>query len=130
VTSNNSTSRPNNEASLQAATTSIATTPVAASVINTNAGYIQRVIAAAAGTTSGTITVAITINGSGTDVANGTLTIPAGTGARAGTVIELPVAVSTAAVFVQEGDVITFTPSGGTGSSIAGAFGAVVRYLG
>jgi hypothetical protein len=57
MTSNNSTSRPNNEASLQAQTTSIGALPVAASCVVTNAGYLQRVTAAAGGTTTGTITV-------------------------------------------------------------------------
>jgi hypothetical protein len=121
--------RPVNEASLQCATTSIGTTPVAASTISTNAGYLCRVTAAPGGTTSGTIGIAVTINSSVTDVANGALTIAAGSNARAGTVVELPVGISTSAVFINEGDVIVFTPSGGTGTTIPGAFGAVIRTI-
>jgi hypothetical protein len=108
-------------------TTSIATTPVAAQCIMLHSGYIQRVGAAATGTTTGTITVAVTING-GSDIANSTLTIPAGSG-NVGSVVELALvgAGTTSGVHVNEGDVVTFTPSGGTGSSIGGAFALVVR---
>jgi hypothetical protein len=70
------------------------------------------------------------VNAGVTDVASGALTIASGSGARAGTVVELPVAISTSCVFLNEGDVLVFTPSGGGGSNIPGAFGAVVRYLG
>ena len=122
--------RPNNEASLQAQTTSIATTPVAGQCVVTNAGYISRVMAAAAGTTTGTITVTVGIN-NGSDITSAGLLIAPASNARAGSSIEftLPGAGSTSGIFVNEGDVIVFTPSGGTGSSIGGAFGAVVRCL-
>ena len=113
------------EAALVESTTSIATTPVVAAMIAPQAGLIERVMAAAGGTTTGTTTVAVSVNGGG-DIANGTLTIAAGTGARAGTVVELGVAGS-GPVAVNEGDIITFTPSGGTGASIPGAFGLVIR---
>jgi hypothetical protein len=119
--------RPYNEVAICESTTSIATTPVAAYGIAPVTGYIQRVMAAAAGTTTGTITVAVTING-GSDIANSTLTIAAGSG-NVPTTIELNLvgAGTTSGVHVNEGDLIAFTPSGGTGSSIGGAFAAVIR---
>jgi hypothetical protein len=122
--------RPFNEAHICESTTSIATTPVVAAGIAPVAGYVQRVMAAAGGTTTGTTTVAVAING-GSDIAGGALTIAAGTGARAGTTVELALqgAGTTSGVFVNEGDCITFTPSGGTGASIPGAFALVIRAL-
>lgn len=122
--------RPDNEVAVCESTTSIAATPVAASAVAPVKGYVQRVMAAAGGTTTGTITVAVSING-GSDICNSLLTIAAGTGARAGTVLELPLqgAGATSGVYVNEGDQITFTPSGGTGSSITGSFALVIRKL-
>jgi len=116
--------RTNSEYPICESTTSIATTPVAMSAIAPVAGYIQRVMAASSGTTTGTITVAVTVNG-GSDIAGGALTIAAGAGG-AGSVVELPL-VGASAVWVNEGDLIVATPSGGTGSSIGGAFAAVIR---
>jgi hypothetical protein len=102
--------------------------PVAAQGIAPSSGYVERVMAAAAGTTTGTITVTVVIN-NGSDIANGNLTIAAGSNARAGTVVELPLvgAGTTSGVYINEGDCITFTPSGGGGSSIGGAFALVIR---
>src|SRR6185312_2398108 len=116
-----------NKVALDAQTTSIATTPVAGYAIATNSGYVQRVMAASGGTTTGTITVAVTING-GSDIANSTLTIAAGSGGP-GAVVELPLvgAGSTSGIYINEGDLIKWTPSGGTCASIPGAFGLVIR---
>jgi hypothetical protein len=86
------------------------------------------VIAAAGGTTTGTVTVTVAING-GSDIAGGALTIAAGTGSRAGSVVEFAGVGSSSGVFVNEGDCIIFTPSGGTGASIPGAFALVVRSI-
>jgi hypothetical protein len=123
--------RPTNEAHMVEGTTSIATTPLAAQMAVPTAGYVERLMAAATGTTTGTITVAVTINAGVTDIANSALTIAAGTGARAATVVELPLvgAGTTSGVWVNEGDVLIFTPSGGTGASIGGAFTAVIRTI-
>jgi hypothetical protein len=120
--------RPTNDICLVESTTSIATSPVAATMIAPVSGYIERVMAAAGGTTTGTITVSVTIN-NGSDITNSGLTIAAGSNARAGSVLELALvgAGSTSGVYVNEGDCITFTPSGGTGASIPGAFGCVIR---
>jgi hypothetical protein len=119
-----------NEAHLSESTTSIASSPVVACAVATNSGYVQRCIASAGGTTTGTINVTVIIN-NGSDITNGNLNIAAGSNARNGSVYELPLigAGSTSGVWVNEGDIITFTPSGGTGSSIPGAFGLVIRTL-
>lgn len=110
---------------LAESTTSIATTPVAAVAVAPCAGTLVKVLAAAGGTTTGTVTVAVAVN-AGSDISGGLLTIAAATGARNGTTVDLA-KNGASAVTVAEGDVITFTPSGGTGSSIPGAFAAVIR---
>lgn len=117
--------RPFDEVALAEGTTSIATTPVVAVMVAPVAGFIERVAVAAGGTTTGTITVAVSVNG-GADIFGGALTLPAQTGAVAGVVNELPL-VGVSAVHVNEGDIITLTPSGGTGASIPGAFTTVIR---
>lgn len=119
--------RPYNEAHMCESTTSIAASPVAANMIVPTAGYIQRCLASSTGTTTGTITVAVTVNG-GSDICNSLLLIPPGSG-NVPAIIELNLvgAGSTSGVFVNEGDTVVFTPSGGTGSSIGGAFAAVIR---
>ena len=121
--------RPVNEIALSEGTTSIATSPVAAQVVVPTAGFISRVFASSTGTTTGTITVAVAING-GSDICNSLLTIPAGAG-YVGATVELTLvgAGSTSGVIVNEGDTITFTPSGGTGTTIGGAFTAIVRTI-
>ncbi len=106
-------------------TTSIGTTPVAAVFVAPCAGVLRKVYAAAGGTTTGTIAIAVAVN-AGSDVTAGALTIAAGTGARNGSNIDLP-KIGTSAVIVAEGDLITLTPSGGGGASIPGAFLIVIR---
>ncbi len=122
--------RPLNEAAMCEGTTSIATAPVVAVMCVPIAGFVERVMAAAGGTTTGTINVAVSING-GADITGGNLNVAAGGGARAGAVWELGVngAGATDGVWVNEGDILTFTPSGGTGNSIPGAFTAVIRTI-
>ena len=121
------TKRPFNESHIHVQSSSIATTPVDALVIATVTGYVQRGFAGSGGTTTGTITVAVEING-GSDIFGGALTIAAGAGNANNPAVELPLTGSNVA-FVTEGDVIKFVPSGGTGSSIPGAFGLVIREL-
>jgi hypothetical protein len=121
------TKRAFNDVEVDAQTASIGATPAAGFGIVPAAGYIQRVMAGAHGTTTGTITVTVTING-GSDIAAGALTIAAGTGIRPGTIIEFPM-TGPNAIFVNEGDCITFTPSGGGGAAIGGAFAAIVRAI-
>lgn len=122
------TSRPFSDVILSESTTSIATTPVAITAIAPVSGILQRVGAAAGGTTSGTIAVSVTING-GSDVTNGGLTIAAGSNARNNPSYELAMvgAGATSGVYVSEGDLITFTFASGTGASIPGAVFAAIR---
>ncbi len=117
------------EISLAEGTTSIGAIPVASQIISPIAGFVQRVYATPSGTTTGTITVAVAING-GSDICAGGLTIAAGTGSRNNPPFEFPANIGTSAgPSVNEGDVITFTPSGGGGSSIGGAFTIVLRLV-
>ncbi len=120
--------RPNNEIALCEGTTSIATSPVIVSMVSPVRGLIERICMAAGGTFTGTINATVIING-GSDICGGNFNLPAQTGAVAGVVFEpgLVGAGSTDAVLVNEGDLIVITPSGGTGSSIGGAFTLVVR---
>lgn len=128
MTSANSQARPFHEVDLQANTASIGASPVAGQCVVTNAGYLARVMAAAAGTTTGTITVQVSLN-NGSDLTSNALLLTAGSNARAGSVLEFPVGVSTSSVFCNEGDILVFTPSGGGGASIPGTFGAVIRQI-
>lgn len=118
--------RPVNDVDFAATTSSIGATPVAATAIATVSGPVQRVVAGAAGTTTGTIAVAVSIN-NGSDITGGGLTIAAGSNSRAGSIMEFAGVGTASGVFVNEGDVIVFTPSGGGGATIPGAFALVVR---
>ncbi len=113
------------DVTLSEGTTSIATTPIAAVFVAPCAGIVVKVLAAALGATTGTIAVAVGVNG-GADVAGGLLTIAAGTNGSKSVDLAKNGA---SAVVVAEGDLISFTPSGGTGASIPGAFVAVIRPL-
>lgn len=103
---------------LSEATTSIATTPVAMWFTVPTKGYLRDVTVASAGTTTGTITLTVTVNG-GSDLTSGALTIAAGSGFVPSTFTFALTGVNAVAVF--PGDVVTVTPSGGTGSNIPGA---------
>jgi hypothetical protein len=133
MTSANSQKRPTwNESRLTCSTLSIAAIPVAASTVAANSGWLTRLTAACGGTTTGSpIAISVSING-GSDITGGAFTLATGTGPRNGSVFEFQVGVgvgSNASPYVNEGDIITFTPSGGTGSNIPGAFGAVIRAI-
>lgn len=119
---------PLDEIYLNEGTTSIATTPVAMQFISPVNGYLVRGYVGSTGVTTGTITVAVKING-GSDVFNSTLTLAAGTGPanNPGVTIPLVGAGTTSGVVVSEGDVIVATPSGGTGSTIGGTVTLVIR---
>ncbi|NEU94809.1 hypothetical protein [Bradyrhizobium uaiense] len=119
--------RPFYDVPAYAASASIGASPVAAVAVAPVAGYIQRVVAAPGGTTTGTITVAVGVNG-GADIAAGALQLAPGAGSRNGAVTEIPL-VGNSSVYVSEGDLITFTPSGGGGANIPGAFLAVIRAI-
>jgi hypothetical protein len=111
------------DVTLSEGTTSIATTPIAAVFVAPCAGTVVKVLAGALGATTGTIAVAVGVNG-GADVSGGLLTIAAGTNGSKS--VDLA-KTGASAVVVAEGDLISFTPSGGTGASIPGAFAAVIR---
>jgi hypothetical protein len=110
------------EVSVHCHSASIGGTPAAAYARAPFRGKIVKV----GGVTGGAITtadcaVAVAING--TAVTGGAFTITL-SGAAAG---QLFSAVPTAAYLVNEDDVISFTPSGASGSAIPGTFFAVIQ---
>jgi len=118
------TNRPLKDYTLSCFTTSIATTPVAAQVVVAFSGRILKTQGVSYGTTTGTTAVAVAING-GSAISSAALSISAG-----GAGVEVESTVSTTdfnAAQVKDGDVISFTPTGGTGSSIGGSFTALMR---
>jgi hypothetical protein len=105
-------------------TTSIASSPVAAQMVVPFSGRIVKTYGVSYGTTTGTTSVSVAING-GTAIGSAALSIAAGGGG-----VETEATVTTGdynASQVRDGDILSFTPSGGTGSSIAGTFTALVR---
>jgi hypothetical protein len=112
--------RPATDIATYATTTSIATTPVAATCIVPAAGFLQRVVVTAAATTTGTVAVAVGVNGA-TDVTGGVVSLAASTGIHSA-ICDIPTPIS-----VNEGDLITLTPSGGTGATVVGYFAVVIR---
>jgi hypothetical protein len=109
--------RPFSEEVVYARTTSIGATPVAASTVAVAKGLLQRAFAFSEGASTGTIAVAVSVNG-GSTVA--TISFTGGSNASGSIEINTPVSV-------VEGDLITFTPSGGAGATIPGHFYAVIR---
>lgn len=122
--------RPNGEVYLAESTTSIASGAVTACAVSPCYGTIKRVSAAAGGTTGGLITVAVYING-GADICGGNLQLTSGNGARAGVYYEMTEVGggTTSGVTINEGDYVAFSPTGGTGSNIPGAFTLVIHKL-
>ena len=113
---------PLNEEQVEGYSASVAASPVAAYVRAPFRGKILKVWSILGGAiTVGDATVTVAING--TTVTGGTITI-ANSGSAAG---DFDSAVPTALNFVNEDDVISFTPSGATGTSVPGWFGAVIR---
>lgn len=103
------------EQAVYARTGSIGATPAAGSTIATKKGRITRAFALSEGASSGTISVAIAVNGG---AAAGAFTFTGGSNAGGSGEFSIP---------VGEGDLVTFTPSGGAGASIPGHFYAVIR---
>jgi hypothetical protein len=115
--------RPVNEWTVTCKTASVGTAPAAAWCVAPVKGRIVRTYAVLEGTITGTAAIAVGING-GADIGTGGLSISAGgagTGAN-----DAPVNASNNAA-VNEGDFISFTPSGAGGSSIPATFHAVIR---
>lgn len=110
---------PFNEVVVTCKTASVGTTPVAAWCVAPVKGRIVRTFAVLEGTiTTAAAAIAVAING-GSNI--GALSIAigaAGTGAS-----DAPSGTRD----VSEGDFISFTPSGATGSSIPATFHAVIR---
>jgi hypothetical protein len=112
--------RPIDEVVVSARTTSIGATPAAASTVAVAKGTLQRAYAFSEGASTGTIAVAVAING-GTSLGSISFTGGANTSGS----IEFGLASST--LNVSEGDLITFTPSGGGGATIPGHFYAIIN---
>lgn len=122
---------PLHERTVTAVTASIATTPRPCVVAVPFAGRIDRIRAAAHGAFTTDCSVAVSIiravaggvaPGAGTAVSGSPMVLTASNSA-AGTSISL---VPTAATYVGEGDLIVFTPSGSTGTTIGGTFTATI----
>jgi len=111
--------RPIDEIVVTARTTSIGATPAAASTIAVAKGYLERAYAFSEGASTGTVSVAVAING-GTSL--GSISFTGG----ANTSGSIEFGLASATLFVNEGDLITFTPSGGGGATIPGHFYAVI----
>ena len=109
---------PVNEAVVFAHSGQIGATPAAAYTRVPFRGKVLKVGVVQGGAVTGTGTVATAVNGNA--VAGGSISV---TGGAAGTLFT---AVPTAANEVNEDDIISFTPSGATGSA-TGAFFAVIR---
>lgn len=102
--------------------TSIGGTPVATYVRSPCKGLIVKVAAVTHGAiTTADASIAVAIGA--TAVTGGTITV-AFTGSAAGQEFS---AVPTGANVVNEGDVISFTPSLASGSNIVGSFYAIIR---
>jgi hypothetical protein len=118
---------PVDEVNLTTSTNSIASTPLACVVRSPIRGVINRIGAVSHGafTTDCSVAVAIIVApvagvapGSGTAVGGSPMTLD-DTNSAAGTSTSM---VPTSANFVNEGDLIMFTPSGSTGTTIGGTF--------
>jgi hypothetical protein len=113
---------PVNEQTVSCKTASVGTTPVAAWGVAPVKGRIVRTYAVLEGTiTTAPAAVAVSING-GANI--GALSIPIGV---AGSGASDAPAVAGVSRDVQEGDFISFTPSGATGANIPATFHAVIR---
>ncbi len=101
---------------------SIGGTPVAAYARVPFRGKIMKLAAVTGGViTSADATIATAING--TAITGGSITVTV-SGAAAGQEFS---AIPTGANNVNEGDVVSFTSSGASGSSIPGSFYAIIR---
>jgi hypothetical protein len=116
--------RPLNEWVVSCKTESVGSTPTAAWCVAPVKGRIVRTYAVLEGTiTTAPAAIAVAING-GADIGTGALSLAiggAGTGAN-----DAPANANGSAI-VNEGDFISFTPSGATGTSITATFHAVIR---
>jgi hypothetical protein len=116
--------RPLNEWVVSCKTASVGTTPATAWCVAPVRGRVVRTYAVLEGTiTTANAAIAVAVNG-GADIGGGALSIApgaAGTGAS-----DAPPNTAGSAQ-VNEGDFISFTPSGATGAGIPATFHAVIR---
>jgi hypothetical protein len=111
-----------NEAQIHAHSASIGATPAAAYARVPGRSKLLQVGVVAGGViTTADCSIAVAING--TAISGSPFILPVA-GAAAG---ELATMLPTASTFVQEDDVISFTPSGASGASIPGTFFALIR---
>jgi hypothetical protein len=115
--------RPVNEWTVTAKTASVGTTPATAWCVAPVKGKIVRTYAVLEGTITGTAAIAVAVNG-GSDIGTGALSIAAG---AAGTGASDAPANANNSAAVNEGDFISFAPSGATGANIPATFHAVIR---
>lgn len=122
---------PIDEQTFNTSTNSIASTPLACAFRAPFRGQISRFGAVAHGgfTTNCSVAIVIitpvadgTAPGAGTAVSGSPMTLAA-TNSAAGTSTSM---VPTANTFVNEGDLIVYTPSGSTGTTIGGTFSATI----
>lgn len=113
---------PLSEVRTEVQTTSIGGTPVACYTDVPVRGVITKLSLVAQGViTTADCTITVAINGTTNTALAGTLPVAS---AAAG---QIATWVPTSAVYVNENDVITFTPSGASGASIGGKFAVYVR---
>lgn len=113
------------EVTLAEGTTAFGSTPVAMNFVAPISGYIERVTAGCGASPGATTTVAVTVNG-GADICGGALQVT--TAAPFNNTVELP-QTGANAVFVNQGDYIVATPSGGS-AAVTGAVSVVIRPAG
>src|SRR5262249_31082659 len=106
---------PVNEVEASAFTSQLGATPAAAYVHVPKKGQLMKVGVAQSGAVTGTSTVTVAIAGN-------TVATIAVTGGAAGSVFS---AAPSASTYVNEDDVIVFTPAGGTGSATGNCFAKV-----
>ena len=116
--------QPLNEWVVTCKTASVATTPVAAWCVAPVRGKVVRTYAVLEGTiTTAPAAIAVAVNG-GANI--GALSIPIGVACSGAS--DLP-PNSAGSAQVNDGDFISFTPSGSTGATIPATFHAVIREI-
>jgi len=114
--------RPIDESIVTCKTASVGTTPVAAYCVAPCKGYVVRTYGVLEGTiTTAPAAISVSVRG-GSNI--GALSIAVGAAGTAAS--DIPSASATAR-WVDEGDVISFTPSGATGANIPATFSAVIN---
>ena len=120
------------EVKIDSTTNSIASTPLACAVVAPMRGKVVKITAVSHGAFTTDCSVAVVIiaapaagaaPGAGTAITGSPMTLTASNSA-AGTTTSL---VPTGANLVNEGDIIVFTPSGSTGTTIGGTFCAFIQ---